>query len=306
LALSPSTLFAIGISMEKVIFDCDNTMGLPRKEIDDGLTLYYLLGEADIELLGVTTTFGNGPIDCVYPQTVDTLCELGLDSIPVLRGEGQRRRTRPLDAPENEAARFLAETAAADPGEVTLLATGPLGNLQAAAELGPDFFSHVKQIACMGGYLSALRIGWRNLDELNFSADPEAAYAVLSQKDCPVTVMNGHTCLQAFFDRHDLARMKGWKHNIYRTTRDWLWVFGLYCGVTGFYLWDLLPAVFISHPGFFDENTVHVRSTVADLESGTLVLDLEGDGAPVNMPARILQPAAFKETLFESWATVLA
>lgn len=292
--------------MKKVILDCDNTMGLPRKEIDDGLTLYYLLGRADIELLGVTTTFGNGPIDLVYPQTVDTLDELGRDSIPVLRGEGQRRSTNPLDAPENEAARFLAETAAAHPGEVTLLATGPLGNLQAAVELDPGFFSHLKQIVCMGGYLSALRIGWRNLDELNLSADPEAAHAVLSQRDCPVIVMNGHTCLQAFFGRHDLARMKGWKHNIHRIARDWLWIFGLYCGVAGFYLWDLLPAVFISHPDHFDENTVYVKSTVADLESGTLVLGPEGDGVPVNMPTRILQPEEFKETLFEAWATVLA
>jgi hypothetical protein len=36
--------------MEKVIFDCDNTMGLPTKEIDDGLTLYYLLGRLEIDL----------------------------------------------------------------------------------------------------------------------------------------------------------------------------------------------------------------------------------------------------------------
>ncbi|TFG49619.1 MAG: nucleoside hydrolase, partial [Anaerolineales bacterium] len=55
--------------MEKVIFDCDNTMGLKTKEVDDGLTLYYLLGRPDIDLLGITTTFGNGTIDQVYQQT---------------------------------------------------------------------------------------------------------------------------------------------------------------------------------------------------------------------------------------------
>jgi len=109
--------------MEKVIFDCDNTMGLPRQEIDDGLTLYYLLGRPDIELQGVTTTFGNGPIDRVYPQTVHMLRELGQDSIPILRGEGQRRSAVPPGTPETEAARFLVEAAAAQPGEITLRRT---------------------------------------------------------------------------------------------------------------------------------------------------------------------------------------
>ena len=45
---------------ERVIFDCDNTMGQPYREVDDGLTLLYLLGRSDVELLGITTTFGNG------------------------------------------------------------------------------------------------------------------------------------------------------------------------------------------------------------------------------------------------------
>lgn len=47
--------------MKKVIFDCDNTMGLPGRDVDDGLSLFYLLGSPEIELLGVCSTFGN---DC--------------------------------------------------------------------------------------------------------------------------------------------------------------------------------------------------------------------------------------------------
>jgi inosine-uridine nucleoside N-ribohydrolase len=292
--------------MEKVIFDCDNTMGLPRQEIDDGLTLYYLLGRPDVDLQGVTTTFGNGPIDRVYPQTVHMLRELGQDNIPVLRGEGQRRSTVPSDTPETEAVRFLVEAAAAQPGEITLLATGPLGNLYAASELDPMFFSNLKQIACMGGCLHTLRIGWRNLGELNFSADPEAAHAVLSQTDCPLVLMNAHTCLQATFERSDLVKMKGWKYDTHRITRDWLWVFGLYCGVTRFYLWDLLPAIYISRAEMFDENIVRVTSTIADLESGAIVVGRDDGGVPINMPTRILEPELFKETLFQAWAAVLS
>ena len=72
--------------MEKIIFDCDNTMGLRFKEVDDGLTILYLLGEPSLQLLGITTTFGNGTIDQVFTQTQKLIKRLHLD-IPVLKGE---------------------------------------------------------------------------------------------------------------------------------------------------------------------------------------------------------------------------
>lgn len=283
--------------MIQVLYDCDNTLGLPMKEIDDGLTLLYLLGRPDVELLGVTTTFGNGAIDEVYPQTRQLLRSLGRADIPVLKGAGERGQA-PTDA-----ARFLVETAAAHPGEITLLATGPLGNLCAAAELDPAFFGHLKQVVCMGGYLRPLRIGWRNLPELNFSADPEATYRVL-HAECPVTLMNAHVCLQASFGWRDLRQAKFWGREMRRVARNWLLTFGLYCGVSVFYLWDLLPAVYISHPELFDKNPVGVHSTMADLETGTLVIGDAEDGAHVNMPARILNLERFKAVLFTAWQRV--
>ena len=121
--------------MQKVIFDNDNTMGLRTKEIDDGLTLYYLLGRQDIDLVGLTTTFGNGTIDQVFPQTQKLLADLDRQDIPLLRGAGKRADGT------TEAARFLAKQAAAFPGEITILATGPLGNLHAAQALDPEFLT---------------------------------------------------------------------------------------------------------------------------------------------------------------------
>ena len=289
--------------MEKVIFDCDNTMGLALKEIDDGLTLLYLLGRPDVKLVGVTTTFGNGTIDEVYPQTRKLLQGISRDDIPLLKGEGQRVERGEERRSPTGAARFLAETAATYPGEITLLATGPLGNLYAAAELDPAFFGNLTQIVCMGGYLHPLRIGWRDLPELNLSADPEAAFAVLNA-DCPVTLMSAHICLQASFGWSDLRQIRFMGRDVWRTVRNWLLVFDVYCGVSVFYLWDLLPAIYISYPDLFDVNPVWVRSTVKDLETGMLVLAQEGKGARINMPTQILDVRRFKEILFEAWKRV--
>jgi purine nucleosidase len=283
--------------IQKTIFDCDNTMGRPYWEVDDGLTLLYLLGRSDIELLGVTTTFGNGPIDQVHELTAQLLHCLGREDIPLFKGEGKRGQ------PPTDAAHFLAETAAAHPGEISLLATGPVGNLRAAAELDPGFFGNLKQVAIMGGYLHPLRIGWRDVSELNLSLDPEAAFAILNA-ECPVTVMNAHICLQAPFRWRDLRRVRHWSRSTRRLLRNWLIKMGIGCGVAAFYLWDLLPAVYISHPDLFGANPVWLRSTVQDLETGTLVIGDGERGAPINMPAQILDIVRFNQVLFDAWAQV--
>jgi hypothetical protein len=100
--------------------------------------------------------------------------------------------------------------------------------------------------------------------------------------------------------------MRGWKHDVHRVTRNWLWAFGLYCGVPRFYLWDLVPAVYVSCPELFDHNVVRVDSTVGDLESGSIVTTTREEGVSIDMPTRIRAPAAFKQILFEAWERVLA
>ncbi len=284
---------------QRVICDCDNTLGVPGRPIDDGQALLYLLGRPDIELLGVTTTFGNGPIEEVHPATERFLLDVGRADIPLFEGEGERGQ------PPTAAAHFLAESAAANPGEITLLAIGPLGNLRAAAELDPGLFQNLNQIAIMGGYLHALPIpGWGQVPELNFSSDPEAAYVTLNA-GCPVTLMNAHVCLMAPYGLGDLASIKHWEGSgIYRSVWDWL----VECerrhsGATE-YLWDVLPAIYISYPELFDDNPVWVRSTVTDLETGTIVIADERGGALVNMPSRILDLDRFYAILCDAWAQV--
>jgi inosine-uridine nucleoside N-ribohydrolase len=283
--------------MEKVIFDCDNTMGLRTKEIDDGLTLYYLLGRADLDLLAITTTFGNGTIDQVYQQTLELANDLDLVDLPVLRGAGVRG-----EGP-TEAAEYLVEMAAEYPGEINLLATGPLGNLRAAQKIDQDFFSNLKSISCMGGYLGPVKLGRRDVKELNLSADPEAAFQVLNAP-CPVTLMTAQICLQAPFTWNDLQELGFWSRKTRRLVRRWLILHGIFCGIGNFYLWDLLPAVYLSYPGLFNEHIVKMDSMVSDLETGSLIFAETTSGTGVNMPGLIMDFDRFKSILFDSWRTI--
>jgi len=285
--------------MEKIVFDCDNSMGLFTKEVDDGLALYYLLGRDDIDLLGVTTTFGNVPVDQVYPQTRKALSDLEREDIPVLLGAGRR-----FQGP-TEAARFLVEAAADHAGELVLLATGPLGNLRAASQIDPGFFNNLKAIICMGGYLRPIRLGRRDVKELNLSADPEASYLVLNAP-CPVTLMNAQICLQAPFGWKDFRKLKFWSRATRKPIREWLILHGIFCGLGNFYLWDLLPAVYISRPDLFVDSRVDLQAGVEDLEGGWLLPKVPEGVSGINMPVLISDLEAFKEVLFKAWKNVPA
>jgi purine nucleosidase len=189
------------------------------------------------------------------------------------------------------------------PGEISLLATGPLGNLRAASTLDPNSLGNLKQIPIMGGYLHDLRVGWRRVGEINLSRDPEASFAVLNAES-PVTLMNAHTCLQADFSWTDLHRVRHWGSKTRRLLRQWLLTLAAGCGVPRFNLWDLLPALYIEFPELFDENPVWIRSTVKDLETGSIILGNESSGAQVNMPRAIVDPNRFKRILFEAWSRI--
>jgi inosine-uridine nucleoside N-ribohydrolase len=267
-------------------------MGLKWNEIDDGLTLLYLLSRKEINLLGVTTSFGNNTIDDVWTAS-KMLWQMYAFDLPLKKGEGER-----FQAP-TEAAVFLVEQVNLYPGEISILATGPLGNLRAAKELDPEFFNKVKQVVCMGGMIhQPMKMGGRILSELNLSADPEASFAVLNA-ECPVTVMNAYVCLQAPFLWRHIFRTAKWHKQINTWRNLWHFGFGVHFRTNAFYLWDLLPAVYLTEPELFTENNVNISSTVLDLETGSLVVS--DTGSTVNMPDKIVDPKRFYDILFQGW-----
>ena len=52
-----------------VIVDCDNALGVPASDVDDGLALLFLLTRPEIALRGVSTCFGNASLPLVLRAT---------------------------------------------------------------------------------------------------------------------------------------------------------------------------------------------------------------------------------------------
>jgi inosine-uridine nucleoside N-ribohydrolase len=280
--------------IEKIIIDCDNTLGILFNEVDDGLAILYLLGTPSVEILGLTTTFGNGRIDQVFPKTQKLVQQLALN-IPVIKGESEQRLGE-----QTPASNFLVGQVDQNPGEITVLATGPVGNLFAAAKKDPDFFNKVRRIVVMGGTLQPIQLGYRNLKELNFSAHPEAAMRVLTASS-PLIVFPAQACLEAPYQLKDIYQADYWPGWMKRTLTQWLIAFSLYTGGRVFYLWDLLPAVFLSKPEIFTMQPFKLGSSLADMKQGMLVEAKKESAPEIGLAVGIKDRGAFYAELERGW-----
>jgi purine nucleosidase len=174
----------------KLIFDTD--IG---DAYDDTVALALALASPEVELLGVTTVGGDAALRARFARRFLDLA--GRTGIPVAIGADtpvsarftQRRWAEagpPLAGDEPRASDFILETAARHPGEVTVLALGPLSNLAASLEENQAAFARIGRIIIMGGSIHRGYSDHPSLPsrgpsaEYNIVCDVAAARAVLT------------------------------------------------------------------------------------------------------------------------------
>lgn len=287
--------------MKYVIFDCDSTVGLPGKPMDDALALLYLLGRPqEAEILGITCTFANGTAAEVYRSTTQLLQEIGRTDIPLLRG------AEAGEDPRSEAARFIVETVNARPGEVTLVAIGSLTNLYGAYLLDNSIFDKVRQIVLMGGYTGPVIYHGISLDELNFSQNPEASACVLTHGK-NISILTGNNTLEPshlprdeFLEKmhagSDAARYIGDKCG-YRFD-----VQGHRYGNPISYCWDVVATVYLLHPELFQDAPTHCAIKTHALKAGWLApVETPFPGSVMlNLP-KVKDMAAYRQEMYAGW-----
>ena len=182
---------------EKIVLDCD-----PGH--DDALAILLAGASEELELLGITTVAGNS---CIEDTTNNALVitELAHMDVPVCKGASKPLVRDQITAPnihgksgldgadlpkargkaEKWAIDFIADKIQKNPGEVTLVSTGPMTNLALFILGHPDLCYQVKGIVAMGG-----GIAFGNttpVAEFNIYADPEAAQIVFNS-GIPLTI----------------------------------------------------------------------------------------------------------------------
>jgi len=281
---------------KKIIFDCDNMMGQVKWELDDGLTLLYILGCSDLELLGITTIFGNGQLEKVMYHTKRLLKAIGREDIPLIKGASKK------EEPPTDAARFLADKAASNPGGITLLAAGPLGNLRGAVQIDPNFFRNLKELIFMGGHINhPFKVGKRVMPDFNLAFDLKAALRVL-HAECPVNLINSEICTQVPFTTAQVERINFFPETVIDLIKGFFSFYNKYFGLDLIYIWDVLVPVLLTNPELFDKNLVRIAaSNVEDINGGHLVADGDDNGVLINMPSKILDTKKFMNIVIESW-----
>ena len=179
---------------QKILIDTD-------PGVDDTMAILFALRSSELEVVGLTTVFGNAYVDITALNALRLIELEGHAHIPVAKGAGRplvnpRRRVADfvhgsdgmgnIDPPpplgqllDIPAAQFIVETILANPGEITLVPVGPLTNIALALRLEPKIVALVDQVVIMGGaaYVpgNASPVG-----EANIFNDPHAAAIVFS------------------------------------------------------------------------------------------------------------------------------
>ncbi len=162
-------------------------------DIDDAFALALALRSPELHILGVTTTFGDTELRA---RLLDRyLGAAGRSDIPVAAGPAAKtdnpftQAAYARQAPERkhaDGADFLLSQIRSHPGEITLIAIGPLVTVQAAIERDPATFRKLKRVVMMGGSI------YRGYDdgktgehrppdaEWNINRNPAGAQALLA------------------------------------------------------------------------------------------------------------------------------
>jgi purine nucleosidase len=172
--------------------------------IDDMVALLIAATAPELNLRGVTCVAGNVEIHHVARNTGKILQMVGRSDVPVSIGAARPLQRRLRTAPDTHgptgtgyvelrgedrklgsteftpipAPRYLAAHIRRHPGEITLVALGPLTNLAAATLNGVDLVEGTRQVIWMGGTLEE-RGNTTETGEWNACVDPEAAETCL-------------------------------------------------------------------------------------------------------------------------------
>jgi purine nucleosidase len=307
--------------------------------VDDAFALVGLLARArrgDCRVLAIGTVHGNLPPAPGADNALRVTELLGLD-VPVAVGAA-----KPLVGPEMQSgqivhgedglggnagleprARPTAESAAdqlvrltrTHPGEITVLALGPLTNLALALEAEPELPSLVKQVVWMGGVLT--RPGTVGISqEPNAWHDPEAAEQVLAA-GFTLTVVPIDAVENAWADEAWVADLARVDHPVARALTAWNKHYLDFYSATrafahsgpGMLLYDPVAAAIALNPelGQYEEHEVVVELR-GYLRGATLVdrrpVPLPGTELPARRPVRVAVAADTARVLAELLADI--
>lgn len=254
--------------------------------VDDAMALLFLQRLPQARLLGITTVFGNAEVDVTTRNALYLAERFGFD-VPVARGAAL-----PLVRPPRGAApdvhgddglgnlqgpihprrqpdprpahRLIVDTVRAHPGQVTLVAVGPLTNLALALAEDAGIATLVKQVVVMGGAFGTRGHGGNvsPVAEANVFSDPHAADAVFGAP-WPVTIVGLDVTHEVLMDHAAFERLRDHGGEagafIWEASRHYVGFYSRAVGVAGCFVHDASAVACAVRPDLFTTRRGPVR-----------------------------------------------
>lgn len=272
--------------------------------VDDAMAIFYALSDPAVELVGLTSVFGNVPGATATRNTL-ALVELAGADVPVaagaaapmvqaaqphpdfvhgVEGFGEALLPAPTRAVDPRPAHvFIAETILARPGEIVLVPVGPLTNIAMALDHAPEIAQKVARVVVMGGAVRH-KGNASPTAEANIWQDPHAAKKVF-EAGWPVTLIGLDVTEQVVCTAEDLAPMVAASPEcgaFLARAADFYFRFHKESdGIDGCHLHDPAAVIAALDPALFERVSAPLSVTVEGEEAGRTVEGEAGSGPPV-------------------------
>lgn len=278
--------------------------------IDDAMALKLAAASPELDIVAVTTCFGNADIDCTTRNAL-ALCRQFEVRAPVYQGAAQpismNRRPSPVhvhgvdglgdagaishvatDVPMAErAAEAIVRLVREHPGEIGILALAPLTNLAAALMLAPEIEGLVREVIVMGGAFGQHgRTGnVTPVAEANIWNDPHAAARVFDAA-WPITVVGLDVTLDCVLDAAIAERLARESGNdarfLYEISRHYEALYREHDGLDGSCLHDVAAVACAIHPALFTTEAGRILVRTSGATAGQTLFradsSITGDG----------------------------
>ena len=206
-------------SPRRVIIDTD-------PGIDDALAIFLAIRSPELKIEALTPVAGNVPLELTLPNALRLVEIAGRTDIPVAAGARQPLKRQlvtasyahgenglggvqfpePKTKPVSESApELIRRIVRRSPGEIHLIAIGPLTNLALAFQNDPQLPRMIPSLTLMGGSLSAGNVS--PSAEFNIYVDPEAAQIVF-RSGIPITMVGLDVTRRATLREQDIQALE--------------------------------------------------------------------------------------------------
>jgi inosine-uridine nucleoside N-ribohydrolase len=259
---------------EKFIIDTD-------PGVDDSLAIIKaFLSKMDI--LGITTVYGNSTIQNVTTNAQVILDLLEIENIKVYQGaaksllddtklavshgeNGFGGFTKTLTKnylSQKNAIQFMIECLESEPEKtVSIIVLGPSTNIALLGILRPDLIRKINRIVVLGGVVGEAG-NISDYAEFNVYNDPLALYHILNYVDVEKVLIPINICRGVMFGLNDFDEIpEKFENNIKRITKNYINYYATdsrYGGFSGGVMYDLLAVDYVLHPEFFETKDAFV------------------------------------------------